>query len=265
LSRFDLLVRGGTVVTPGGAEPHDVGVVDGLIAAIEPDLEGAARETIDATGLHVFPGVVDAHVHCNDPGRADWEGLAHGNRALAVGGTTAFIDMPLNASPPTLDAVSFDLKVAAASGTAHVDFALWGVSCRETSTASTSWQTGHRRLQGVHVPIGHRRALRGGSHSRRLRASWPQRPHGGFASRARGHSRPERTQISSSSTSMRCALTTGELLSLHRLSPFVGRQLPERVVRTIVRGSTVCLGGDMVAEAAGRLLRPTRTPTEARL
>jgi allantoinase len=123
---FDLLVRGGVVVTPNGCELSDVGVADGLIAAIEPDLEGSARETLDAVGLHVFPGVIDAHVHCNDPGRADWEGFAHGTQALAAGGATAFFDMPLNARPPTLDGASFDLKVAAATGTAFVDFALWG-------------------------------------------------------------------------------------------------------------------------------------------
>ena len=123
---FDLLVRGGIVVTPGGCDLCDVGVVDGLIAAIEPELEGSARETIDAAGLHVFPGVIDAHVHCNDPGRADTEGFAHGTRALAAGGATAFLDMPLNASPQTLDGASFDLKVAAATGVAFVDFALWG-------------------------------------------------------------------------------------------------------------------------------------------
>jgi len=126
LSRFDLLVRGGTVVRPGGAATADIGVFDGVVAAVGPDLEGSAGETIDASGLHVFPGVVDAHVHCNDPGRADWEGLVHGTRALAAGGATTFVDMPLNASPPTVDGASFDLKVAAAEGAATVDFALWG-------------------------------------------------------------------------------------------------------------------------------------------
>jgi allantoinase len=126
LSRFDLLVRGGTVVTPAGAERRDVGVLDGVVAAVEPDLEGGARETVAAAGLHVLPGVVDAHVHCNDPGRNAWEGFAHGTRALAAGGATCFADMPLNASPPTVDGDSFDLKLAAAEGTACVDFALWG-------------------------------------------------------------------------------------------------------------------------------------------
>ena len=119
-------MRGGILVTPAGVSLSDVGVVDGLIAAVEPDLEGSARETVDAAGLHVFPGVVDTHVHCNDPGRSDSEGFAHGTSALAAGGTTTFVDMPLNASPPTLDGASFDLKVAAATGVAFVDFALWG-------------------------------------------------------------------------------------------------------------------------------------------
>ena len=126
LSAFDVLVRGGTVVTPDGCARCDVGVADGLIVAVEPDLEGSARDTVDAAGLHVVPGVVDAHVHCNDPGRSDSEGFAHGTSALAAGGTTTFVDMPLNASPPTVDGPSFDLKVAAATGVAFVDFALWG-------------------------------------------------------------------------------------------------------------------------------------------
>jgi allantoinase len=114
------------VVTPAGCAHGDVGVVDGTIAAVEPGLEGSARETVDATGLHVFPGVVDVHVHCNEPGRSEWEGFGHGTSALAVGGTTTFADMPLNASPPTVDGASFDLKAAAATETAIVDFALWG-------------------------------------------------------------------------------------------------------------------------------------------
>ncbi len=66
------------------------------------------------------------HVHLNDPGREEWEGFATGTRALAAGGTTCCVDMPLNALPPTLDGQSFDAKVAAATGTAHVDVALWG-------------------------------------------------------------------------------------------------------------------------------------------
>lgn len=126
MSSYDLVVRGGTVVTLAGAAQGDVAVADGVIAAVEPLVEGAARAEADARGLHVLPGVVDAHVHLNDPGRADWEGFASGTRALAARGTTCFFDMPLNSHPPTVDGEAFDLKVEAARGAALVDFALWG-------------------------------------------------------------------------------------------------------------------------------------------
>lgn len=116
---YDLIVR-------GGAERGDVAVADGAIAAVGPELEGAAREEVDARGLLVLPGAVDAHVHLNDPGRAHWEGFATGTAALAAGGTTTAIDMPLNAIPPTVDRAAFDAKVAAARGVARVDVALWG-------------------------------------------------------------------------------------------------------------------------------------------
>ena len=126
MSRYDLIVRGGMVVTPEGAEPADVAIEDGTIVAVEAGLPGDAAEVIDARGLHVLPGVVDVHVHFNEPGRTDWEGWATGSAACAVGGTTTVAEMPLNASPPTLDGASFDAKAAAAQASSHVDFALWG-------------------------------------------------------------------------------------------------------------------------------------------
>lgn len=121
---YDLIVRGGTLV--GEGDPTDLAVAGGTISAIEPDLEGTAGEEIDARGLHVFPGAIDAHVHFNEPGRTDWEGFATGTRALAASGATAYIEMPLNAYPPTNDPESFDLKLAAAEASSLVDFALWG-------------------------------------------------------------------------------------------------------------------------------------------
>ena len=121
-----MIVRGATVVTPAGAAVADVAVADGAIAAIGPELPGDGEEELDATGLLALPGVVDAHVHLNDPGRAHWEGIATGTAALAAGGTTSAIDMPLNAIPPTVDGAAFDAKVAAMEGTARVDLALWG-------------------------------------------------------------------------------------------------------------------------------------------
>ncbi|MEA3208659.1 MAG: allantoinase [Chthoniobacter sp.] len=116
MPEFDLLIR-------GAANVPALGIAGGRIAALA---EGTAREEIDATGLLLLPGVIDAHVHFNEPGRADWEGIATGSRACAAGGTTTFFDMPLNAHPPTCDAASFDLKRAAMERAAFVDFALWG-------------------------------------------------------------------------------------------------------------------------------------------
>jgi allantoinase len=114
----DLLIRGG--------EPADVAVDGERIAAVGPELDVHAREVVDAAGLLVLPGAVDAHVHFDDPGRADWEGWATGTAAAAAGGTTTVVDMPLNAHPPTVDADAFRQKVAAAEKSAVTDFALWG-------------------------------------------------------------------------------------------------------------------------------------------
>jgi allantoinase len=111
---YDLLIRG---------DERDIAIADGKIAAFAA---GPAAEEIDARGLHVLPGVIDAHVHFNEPGRTDWEGWATGTRALAAGGATACVEMPLNAHPPTIDGAAFDAKVAAARAAAIVDFALWG-------------------------------------------------------------------------------------------------------------------------------------------
>ena len=126
MGTFDVLVRGARVVGPDSVTRADLGILDGLIADIGAELAGDATTEIDATGLHVFPGIVDPHVHFNDPGRAEWEGFATGTAAFAAGGGTCFFDMPLNASPPTVDGASFDLKLEAARGAALVDFCLWG-------------------------------------------------------------------------------------------------------------------------------------------
>src|SRR3712207_9191672 len=112
MSNYDLIVRGGTLVGAEGPQEANLAVTDGKIAAIGPGLEGtAAREVVDASGLHVFPGAIDAHAHFNEPGRTHWEGFDTGTGALTAGGMTAYVEMPLNAHPPTCDAQSFDLKV----------------------------------------------------------------------------------------------------------------------------------------------------------
>ncbi|MEK7861130.1 MAG: amidohydrolase family protein, partial [Chloroflexota bacterium] len=92
---------------------------------MEPGASDAADE-IDARGLIALPGVVDAHVHFNDPGRAEWEGWEHGSRAAAAGGVTTVLDMPLNSLPPTIDGDAFDAKRQAGERGSLVDFGLWG-------------------------------------------------------------------------------------------------------------------------------------------
>ncbi|MEA3188954.1 MAG: allantoinase [Chthoniobacter sp.] len=116
MSEFDLLIRGATPFP-------EIAIANGKFVAFEA---GTAREEIDASGFHVFPGVIDAHVHFNEPGRIEWEGIATGSRACAAGGTTTFFDMPLNAHPPTIDGASFDEKLRAAEAQSLVDFGLWG-------------------------------------------------------------------------------------------------------------------------------------------
>lgn len=120
----DLVVRGGTLVIEG-LPLADIAVEEGKIAAIGPELPSGSEE-IDARGLHVFPGLIDVHLHFNEPGRTDWEGAATGSRALAAGGGTLFFDMPLNSTPCTVDAAAFQLKCAALAESSITDFALWG-------------------------------------------------------------------------------------------------------------------------------------------
>jgi allantoinase len=126
MTHYDLIIRNGIIVTEAALLRADLAVSEGRVAAIEPELSGSAGETIDAAGLHLFPGGIDPHVHCNEPGRTEWEGFASATAALAAGGVTSLIDMPLNAHPPTCDAAAFDAKLAAAEQSALIDFALWG-------------------------------------------------------------------------------------------------------------------------------------------
>jgi allantoinase len=117
MSDFDLLVR---------SREQDIGISEGKFVALSRNLSGPANIEIDARDLTIFPGVIDAHVHFNEPGRTDWERWATGSRAAAAGGTTTVFEMPLNAHPPTTNRESFELKRAAAEASSFVDFGLWG-------------------------------------------------------------------------------------------------------------------------------------------
>ena len=123
MPKVDLLVRGGTIVLPGGEKKTPVAIQHGKVVG---HAEVEASQVIDATDLLVLPGAVDAHVHYNEPGRGDWEGWETGSRASRAGGATSVVEMPLNAQPPTLDADAFQKKRAVAENKICVDFALWG-------------------------------------------------------------------------------------------------------------------------------------------
>ncbi len=114
------------MVTTDASRVADVRIKDGRIAEIGPGLGEESDAVVDATGAWVLAGVVDGHVHFNEPGRTKWEGFATGSRALAVGGGTAFVDMPLNASPPTVNREAFEAKRAAGEAKSVLDFGLWG-------------------------------------------------------------------------------------------------------------------------------------------
>jgi len=123
---LDLIVRHGKLVTAEGVRQADIAVEHGTITAVAPELIEAANEEFDASGLHIFPGLIDVHVHFNEPGRSEWEGIETGSSALAAGGGTLFVDMPLNSDPPLLTANEFHAKKQAAEASSVTDFAFWG-------------------------------------------------------------------------------------------------------------------------------------------
>ncbi|GLW97221.1 allantoinase AllB [Microtetraspora sp. NBRC 16547] len=142
-AEFDLIVSSRRVVTPDGERPLAVAVRNGRIAALlpypapPPARESArdtardtarvtAREMVNLGEVALLPGLVDTHVHVNEPGRTHWEGFASATRAAAAGGVTTIVDMPLNALPPTVNVAALEIKRKAAEGQCHVDVGFWG-------------------------------------------------------------------------------------------------------------------------------------------
>ena len=126
--RFDLVIRGRRILTTAGIAPREVGVRNGRIVALEPLGNGlAGAEVIElADDETLLPGLVDTHVHVNEPGRTEWEGFASATRAAAAGGVTTIIDMPLNSVPPTTTVENLKLKREVAEDQAFVDVGFWG-------------------------------------------------------------------------------------------------------------------------------------------
>ncbi len=119
-------IRGNRVVLPDGTRPADIEIEDGRIARISAPTSGTQGTLIDAGDMIVMPGLVDSHVHINEPGREDWEGFVTATKAAAAGGVTTLVDMPLNSIPSTTNVAALDAKREAARGKCYVDVGFWG-------------------------------------------------------------------------------------------------------------------------------------------
>ncbi|PPG26322.1 allantoinase AllB [Rathayibacter sp. AY2B9] len=125
---LDLVIRASDVLTENGRRPASIAIAEGLIVAVgERDAPWRTTEEIVLPeGQVLIPGIVDTHVHVNEPGRTEWEGFASATRAAAAGGVTTIIDMPLNSIPPTTTVAGLEAKRAAAGPQAQVDVGFWG-------------------------------------------------------------------------------------------------------------------------------------------
>ncbi|SPL96092.1 Allantoinase [[Actinomadura] parvosata subsp. kistnae] len=127
MTPFDLVVRSRRTVTPEGERAAAVAVRGERIAALyDYAAPLPAAEDVDLRDLALLPGLVDTHVHVNEPGRTHWEGFDSATRAAAAGGVTTIVDMPLNSLPPAVSCDALDAKLRAAEGQCHVDVAFWG-------------------------------------------------------------------------------------------------------------------------------------------
>jgi allantoinase len=122
-----LVVRGSQVVLPAGIAPASIHIDGGVIVDVrEYDAVASGADLVDAGDAVVLPGLVDTHVHVNEPGRTAWEGFDTASRAAAAGGITTLIDMPLNSIPATTTVSALLAKREAARGRCHVDVGFWG-------------------------------------------------------------------------------------------------------------------------------------------
>jgi allantoinase len=157
VSDVDLLFRGDRVATDDGIRPASVAVREGRIVALgDRDAGPSADRVVELAADEVLlPGLVDTHVHVNEPGRTNWEGFATATRAAAAGGVTTLVDMPLNSIPPTTDPAALDEKQAAARGQLVVDVGFWGGAVPGSlGRLSALWDRGVYGFKCFLVPSG---------------------------------------------------------------------------------------------------------------
>jgi allantoinase len=152
----DLIVRGTRVVTPAGERAAAIHVRGGVVAAISGFDDIVPGTTVHEAGdFVVMPGLVDTHVHVNEPGRTDWEGFSSATRAAAAGGVTTLIEMPLNSIPATTSAAGLREKLAAAAGKLWVDAGFWGgVVPGNSEELQPLWDAGVFGFKCFLVPSG---------------------------------------------------------------------------------------------------------------
>jgi allantoinase len=155
-SAADLVVRGRRVVTPDGERPAAIHIRGGVFTAVSGfDDIPAGCAVHEAGELAIMPGLVDTHVHINEPGRTEWEGFATATRAAAAGGVATLIEMPLNSIPATTTAAGFREKIATATGQLSVDVGFWGgVVPGNAAELRPLWEAGVFGFKCFLVPSG---------------------------------------------------------------------------------------------------------------
>src|SRR5690349_3775921 len=138
---LDLVFRARRMITSAGEVEGTVGVQEGRIVAVEPLNSDLDAERVIELGLNqvLLPGLVDTHVHVNDPGRTEWETFRTATRAAAAGGVTTLVDMPLNSLPPTTTVENLRTKREVAADKPHIDAGFWGGALPDTVKACPPW------------------------------------------------------------------------------------------------------------------------------
>ena len=152
----DLIVRGHRVVTSGGERAAAIHIRAGSVGAITAFDDVPTGVAVHEAGKSVvMPGLVDTHVHINEPGRTEWEGFSTATRAAAAGGVTTLIEMPLNSIPATTTATAYREKLAAAAGKLWVDTGFWGgVVPGNSGELRSLWESGVFGFKSFLVPSG---------------------------------------------------------------------------------------------------------------